>query len=552
MFCTKCGNKMPDGSAFCTQCGAKLELIPVKQTEGTEDLPVVDMSDAVDPVPEVNIQMQGAPQMQGNPQMQGAPQMQGNPQMQGAPQMQQPKPPMNPATKKKILFGSIGGVVLVGVIVLLIVLLGGTRIDLTSEEVVGVSFSGSDGRGYATYDMDYSWLADMSDEVLGEDPELEDQMAWYSFTSSIEYSIDNSSDLSNGDKVVLSVTWDKKAADKVGVKVSGDDREIAVKGLKKAKAIDVFNSLEVSFEGFDGSGTLNYETIPGDDFIDNIYFSPNKTEGLSNGDTVVITAEVGDYVLDEYNYVLAEKEKEYTVEGLGEMSELDLFADLALDYSGTSPYASLSLRNASDNDFINGYVYYEADKTSDIKNGDVITVTASVDPEYAADYGYTIGATTMTYTVSGVDEYVSFYEDLSEEILTDMDEQAKDAIETWSSNQESWNSYKDLKVGKPEHVADCFLDLKDGISYDWSYDFENAVYMCYKVKETYKENDKKQTEDVYLIISYEDFIKYDDGTIYVDLTAGSVDSTVYDSYQDFFDEVIRSKKVDYNTYEFKD
>ena len=25
MFCPKCGNQLPDGSAFCGKCGAKLE-----------------------------------------------------------------------------------------------------------------------------------------------------------------------------------------------------------------------------------------------------------------------------------------------------------------------------------------------------------------------------------------------------------------------------------------------------------------------------------------------------------------------------------------------
>ncbi|WP_418694094.1 zinc-ribbon domain-containing protein, partial [Adlercreutzia equolifaciens] len=24
MFCTKCGNEMPDGSKFCTKCGAPM------------------------------------------------------------------------------------------------------------------------------------------------------------------------------------------------------------------------------------------------------------------------------------------------------------------------------------------------------------------------------------------------------------------------------------------------------------------------------------------------------------------------------------------------
>ena len=109
MFCTKCGNNMPDGSAFCTKCGAKMEPLPVKQTEGTEDLPVVDMSDAEDPMLNVNFQenptQEGGPAPQGNPMQQGGSIPQGNsmPQngmMQGNPQMQPQKAPMSQKTKK--------------------------------------------------------------------------------------------------------------------------------------------------------------------------------------------------------------------------------------------------------------------------------------------------------------------------------------------------------------------------------------------------------------------------------------------------------------------
>lgn len=562
MFCTKCGNNMPDGSAFCTKCGAKMEPLPVKQTEGTEDLPVVDMSDAEDPMLNVNFQenptQEGGPAPQGNPMQQGGSIPQGNsmPQngmMQGNPQMQPQKAPMSQKTKNNIIIGSISGVVLIGVIVLLIVLLGGTRINLTDEEIVKVTFNGGDGRGYADYSMDSSKLNEISEDALGKNPSLDEQLAWYSFTSSIRYSFDKSDELSNGDKVTLSVTWDEDLAKEAGVKVSGDDLEVEVSGLEPAKPIDVFNTLEVTFEGFDGNGTLSYKNTSEDDFMYSVYFSADKSDGLSNGDKVIITADVSDYTLDQYNYVLTEKEKEYTVEGLGEMSEIDLFAGLELDYSGTSPYAGLSLRNTSTDDFIQNYVYYEADKTSNIKNGDVITVTASVDEGYAADYGYTIGVTTKEYTVSDIDEYVSFYEDITEDVLKDMDQQAKDAIDTWIVNQENWNEYKEMKIDDPKHVGDCFVDLKDGLVYDsWSYSFENAVFMCYKVKETFKEDGKKKTQDVYLVVSYENFIKYSDGTIYVDLTSGNVENDVYNSYQDFFEDVIRSKKVNYNTYEFKD
>ena len=47
MFCTKCGEKLPDGSTFCPKCGAK---VAAESTEAVEQKPVEEVKQEVKPV----------------------------------------------------------------------------------------------------------------------------------------------------------------------------------------------------------------------------------------------------------------------------------------------------------------------------------------------------------------------------------------------------------------------------------------------------------------------------------------------------------------------
>ena len=79
-----------------------------------------------------------------------------------------------------------------------------------------VSFSGNNGEGKATVDVDYDKLE--TDMIGGKDKVdklgLDDTMTYMNAVQKISYSLDKSDGLSNVDKVVLSVTYDKDSADK--------------------------------------------------------------------------------------------------------------------------------------------------------------------------------------------------------------------------------------------------------------------------------------------------------------------------------------------------
>lgn len=120
-----------------------------------------------------------------------------------------------------------------------------TQIDTTDGitnilDYVTVDFDGKNGEGTAFVNVDYDGMetemvgGKEKIEALDEFGDLTELTQYINAVSSISVSIDKNKDLSNGDEVVVSVTYDETAAESAGV-VFGDEKSktFEVKGLKK-------------------------------------------------------------------------------------------------------------------------------------------------------------------------------------------------------------------------------------------------------------------------------------------------------------------------------
>ena len=107
-------------------------------------------------------------------------------------------------------------------------------------DYVTVDFNGKNGEGTAFVNVDYDGMetemvgGKEKIEELDELGDLTELTKYINAVSSISVSIDKNKELSNGDEVVVSVTYDETAADSAGV-VFGDEtsKSFEVKGLKK-------------------------------------------------------------------------------------------------------------------------------------------------------------------------------------------------------------------------------------------------------------------------------------------------------------------------------
>lgn len=199
-------------------------------------------------------------------------------------------------------------------VLLLAIVLGGCgkqKVDIT--QFIDVRFSGIDGKAVATVKFDFPAL----EEVLTfgkDDITPAEAAAIIALEASMECEADISEGLSNGDSIKISIFWDKEAAKKCGVVFTGNEMTIEVTGLKEAEEIDIFADMEITYSGIAPEGTVK---IAAEDF-NVIRFIVTPDSHLRNGDTITVTAEADWEKFEEKGYIVTNREKTFTVEGLDE------------------------------------------------------------------------------------------------------------------------------------------------------------------------------------------------------------------------------------------
>ena len=215
---------------------------------------------------------------------------------------------------------------------------GSTKLDLT--QFVTVKYDGINGKGTASCQLDSVALeqalaGDTDGEISLE--ELQ-KLGWITqFEMTLDCQLNAASDLSNGDKVTVTVSYDENLAKDNKVKITGNTKEFTVEGLKDAIEIDPFS--EDFFGKEDGVSTvltgvspeaeysiqnnckqkpesmICYEVVELDS-TDLGKGSPNTyVDDVANGDRLKIVATLA-YGADQEGYVLSQTEKVITVEGL--------------------------------------------------------------------------------------------------------------------------------------------------------------------------------------------------------------------------------------------
>ena len=95
-----------------------------------------------------------------------------------------------------------------------------------------------------------------------------------------------------------------------------------------------------------------------------------------------------------------------------QLIEIDPFDTLQLSYKGISGSAWIS---TSDTHSYYGVSGFKIDNNGHFKNGDTFTVTCEYYDSTVRNYGYKLKCTTRQYTVSGLPEYISDFDSLSQE-----------------------------------------------------------------------------------------------------------------------------------------
>ncbi|MBR4622609.1 MAG: zinc ribbon domain-containing protein [Ruminococcus sp.] len=367
-------------------------------------------------------------------------------------------------------------------------------------------------------------------------------------TSKDEYKLkiefDTSEGLSNGDTVKCKVKYDEEDLEEANIKLENTEFEVEVTGLIEAEEItDMFEGFNITFSGINEMGTATFDDKSSKyPFIRYDYETSNYN--LKNGDSFSIRAYLSysNFEKDEYiydndtgetlgycftyegkTYLVKDtgESKSFTVSGLSEPEEIDIFEGIKLESEGALPYLKIGYSVNTDNcsQIIKDYVSFSIEDRQDFyKAGDTVKIKAYV---YSSlkEQGYKPAGTPdadgyyfKEITIEDDGSYGKYIlEDATAEDHKKLDEAESsfNAILKEITEDYTGRSYigeidfdGDItKFSEPEaykaYLVKCNGFDEGTIS---SYDDKTYIVKVYKITATYEADDKTKEKTFYLAV----------------------------------------------------
>lgn len=215
------------------------------------------------------------------------------------------------------------------IIVLFFLMTGCGRKEIDVMEGVNVKVTGINGEGTACITGTYGWLDQIEEEMEEEHNIKKGNLARASILKNmVKYTLEPSSGLYNGDEIILRVDYDNQAAAKYGYYFTGTGRTVYISGLKMQESIDLFEDIEVLFDGTAPEGVAHldqnfkiFHTIP-------VTYDIVPDTGLRNGDIVTVNAKTDVDAMKHEGFTPESVQKTFLVNGLNKYltssAELDM------------------------------------------------------------------------------------------------------------------------------------------------------------------------------------------------------------------------------------
>ena len=271
--------------------------------------------------------------------------------------------------------------------------------------------------------------------------------------------------------------------------------------------------------------------------LNSVDFTFDKSEGLSNGDKITLSATIDEDLNKKSKVKLKFKDISVKVEGLEKakvLGEKELFKDLSVTFKGIAPNGTAVIENKSNDKDIKDVSFRIKTNDEDnyheggLKNGDKIIIEAKPN-EFNSIEGVVIKEASKEYTVEGLDEYLTKFDDLDADSKTKISNRANELINANIAGGKGGRiiglSLYGTTASNITLQDSYFLVLKEGIELPY-----NRVYS--QVLVTYKFDVTSSSEvfkDVYIGVAFNNILKRSDGTFEIDIN----DAKLYDGYKTF-------------------
>jgi len=178
------------------------------------------------------------------------------------------------------------------------------------SDYIKVTYSGLQSRGKVLYEVD---TAKLYVQLAGEEKNTEVLAQIKSVIDSITVET-NGSNLSNGESVGITVSYDKVLAKKVECDINKLKYSVKVSGLGDGKVIDVFENIDVTVAGISPEAYANVTNKWTEDDLKNLSFTIQNPSNISKGDVVIVTCNASEDEMTQRGYIVSSYTKEYKVD----------------------------------------------------------------------------------------------------------------------------------------------------------------------------------------------------------------------------------------------
>ncbi len=363
---------------------------------------------------------------------------------------------------------------------------------------------------------------------------------------------------------------------------------IFASGCGKREVIDLNKYVQVEYEGYDSIGTAvaSFDTkalkrdvmnnleltkagVKSYDFLveqaeENGFSSDtpellvscldggfDKADNLSNGDTITYKWDIDEERIENlFKCNIVFSDIEFEVESLKEVKTVDLFDDINLVFSGTSPQVYVKTKGSS------GYrdVYFDMvpDNTYGLKNGDTVKLVVSGDASEVESYmleKYHVRPESLEkeYTVEGLSSYVMSISELSQETLDKMKKVTEDEIASYVA---PWESGDKRRLLGYEFIGTYVRTLKEGKGGDGN--TITLVYRCDSALRFKNKHSDGYFEDIvpfYFPVTFKNVTILPDGTESVNYTDHDISYAKFSVHESTNDLWGNENAFDYKGYE---
>ncbi|MCM1086616.1 MAG: YARHG domain-containing protein [Muribaculaceae bacterium] len=322
MFCGNCGAKNEDNARFCHECGSPLvSNVSQNTSQNVNQSTNQNANQMIDKIK---------------------------------------------AMPKKVLIGGCLAVVALVVIVFVVV---NAKSTINLNNYVKIEADGYDGYGTIKASIDWDAIKlKYSDKVSFTGQAQTEFGGLFSSVSPIDLMEDyisielaETSKLSNGD--VVEYTWNvaDELSTMIKCKLKYKDSSYNVLGLTEIGIFDAFSGLEITYEGIAPNGYANIAYNGSE--LDYYDFRCDKTDGLSNGDKIIVSIDEGnlEYYARNLGKVPDTLERKYIVEGLRgyvtAYSEIDNDSLAAMQQQASDVYNAYAAQRWDEGAVIESFTY---------------------------------------------------------------------------------------------------------------------------------------------------------------------------------------------------